>query len=522
MEALQDLPEDLPRTFERILKNLCGHNDIKFARRIFSWLAVAKRPLRLEELREAIAIEPMATDINTVHLVNDITQTLACCGCLVVVDEEQETVHFTHHSVKQYLLQESSDPLLSEYHVDFAIADDYAGQICITYLSFECFDRSVAKASSSGAKLVDIPAAIVRQRLPYSRLTNKIAALTLLRNRSTLDRSVHRQLGESTDRVQQYSFLVYAKEWWISHTKRLEPTFKRSWELWCRLLTDQNSKADKPWHPHDRSSQGPNKPISEWALTNSHTGLLIYLGTETTLGCISRQSYLIELARQRHWRAIYVILVMSEHETWLEDAVKVTSLMLPAARFDRLDIFHYGAELLRDVHMTGFQAVLQSFDMLPELHPNNGCLFKTWSPLVLAAVGGHIRIIGYILTRQYLTDEDSVIANIGKALVAAAAFEKLAVVHYLLTSEKVVAIPGIILCKFKGIDNGPKVLNHRLYDYCLDAQTYLYKSLHYAEYELLREFMIKYPRATIKHSSPNSRTDPAGLRHKSIYIARDS
>ncbi|MCJ1319882.1 hypothetical protein MMC15_005218 [Xylographa vitiligo] len=137
IKALEDLPEDLPQIFERILRSLLQTNDIKFASRIFNWLAVAKRPLMLEELREAIAIQPRKTEFDAAYLVNDITQTLICCGCLVFVDEEQETVHFTRHSVKQYLLQRSSDPLPSDYHVEIEVADTYAGEICITYLSFD-------------------------------------------------------------------------------------------------------------------------------------------------------------------------------------------------------------------------------------------------------------------------------------------------------------------------------------------------------------------------------------------------
>ena len=228
IKALEDLPEDLPQIFERILRSLLQTNDIKFASRIFNWLAVAKRLLTLEELREAIAIQPRKTEFDAAYLVNDITQTLICCGCLVFVDEEQETVHFTRHSVKQYLLQRSSDPLPSDYHVEIEVADTYAGETCITYLSFDVFDRRIAKASSSGAKLVDIPAAVVRQRVPYSTLTRIIAALSFLRNRDTLDRFVYRQLEENTDKAQQqHPFLLYAKEWWILHTKCLEPTSKR-------------------------------------------------------------------------------------------------------------------------------------------------------------------------------------------------------------------------------------------------------------------------------------------------------
>ena len=70
LEAIQNHP-DLPTTFERILQKLSQTKDVRFASRIFDWLAIVKRPLMLWELREAVAIEPLQNGM-TLHILSMI------------------------------------------------------------------------------------------------------------------------------------------------------------------------------------------------------------------------------------------------------------------------------------------------------------------------------------------------------------------------------------------------------------------------------------------------------------------
>ncbi|MCJ1377484.1 hypothetical protein MMC17_000579 [Xylographa soralifera] len=497
IEAIQDLPEDLPRTFERILKKLCQRNDARFASKIFDWLTVAKRPLMLEELREAIAVIPPKTEFDAAYLVNDMTQTLACCGCLVVVDEEQETVHFTHHSVKQYLSQDCSDPLISKYHVDVEAADKSAGDICITYLSFGVFDRRVAKASISEARFSDIPAAIVRQQIPYSKLTNKIAALAFLSKRDTLGDAIHRQLGEITGKTQQqYCFLVYAQKWWITHTKHIEPSSRRLWELWCGLLVDQNSKADKPWSPQGWSSHDPHYDMSSWAISNDHIGLLIHIftsGTSADWSKYKKVSYLTELARLRRWRVLYVVLDILWKNPLLDtsDLDKIqTELLAPAAWFDQISLFQLCVTELGNVHMTTHHDVLkEKFNMNFEKMINGQPLFEFWSPLALAATAGHIRVVEYIMARPHSAHEFR--ADLPQALVAAAGYDNVEVVRYLLSLEE-----EVIRYASEDDETGQTVRRRRFFDHYLKDSTgqtavdYLAARRHYELVRLLRPTVL--------------------------------
>ena len=54
--ALADLPETLDETYERTLREI-NKVDWEFAHRIFQFVAVAVRPLRVEELAELLAFD---------------------------------------------------------------------------------------------------------------------------------------------------------------------------------------------------------------------------------------------------------------------------------------------------------------------------------------------------------------------------------------------------------------------------------------------------------------------------------
>lgn len=58
-ETIQKLPKNLPETYNRILSRIAKMGNARLAQKVLPWVATAKRPLLLEELKEAIAIEPL-------------------------------------------------------------------------------------------------------------------------------------------------------------------------------------------------------------------------------------------------------------------------------------------------------------------------------------------------------------------------------------------------------------------------------------------------------------------------------
>ena len=99
-KALADLPKDLSQTFARILDK-SGSLDPSLQAKTLQVVLTAERPLTTEELREALSVIPGDADWDPSKMLNDVYFALACCGCLLTVDEEESTVRVIHHSVKQ-------------------------------------------------------------------------------------------------------------------------------------------------------------------------------------------------------------------------------------------------------------------------------------------------------------------------------------------------------------------------------------------------------------------------------------
>lgn len=95
-ETIKKLPKDLPETYNRIISRIVHMEHAELAKKIFLWVATSRRPMLLDELREAIAIKPQQQNSDLGRLINDISQVVSWCGNLIVMDEEDGAVQFTH------------------------------------------------------------------------------------------------------------------------------------------------------------------------------------------------------------------------------------------------------------------------------------------------------------------------------------------------------------------------------------------------------------------------------------------
>ena len=193
-QALAELPDTLDETYERTLREI-NKADWEFAHRLFQFVAVAIRPLRVEELAELLAVDFKAGPIPKVHegwrLSDPADVVLSkCSSLLVIVDggslpetaddgsfseagdsddgsrsnsldslnaseifdfddtffpEEADdgfrfgkVIQFSHYSVKEFLtssrLAESTDNILHRYHVSMIPAHTLAAQACFGIL----------------------------------------------------------------------------------------------------------------------------------------------------------------------------------------------------------------------------------------------------------------------------------------------------------------------------------------------------------------------------------------------------
>jgi ankyrin repeat protein len=142
-QALADLPETLDETYQRTLREISkAHWELAY--RLLQCVAVASRPLRVEELAEFLAFDFKAGSIPKIHenwrLEDPVDAVLSTCSSLLAVVnvEGSPTVQFSHFSVKEFLtstrLAGSSDTISRRYHISVIPAHTLVAQACLGIL----------------------------------------------------------------------------------------------------------------------------------------------------------------------------------------------------------------------------------------------------------------------------------------------------------------------------------------------------------------------------------------------------
>jgi Ankyrin repeats (3 copies) len=160
-QTLNELPESLDETYERILKEIKKQNR-HLAQRVFQCLVIVARPLRVEELAEVLAVNFDNAEgiprLNSDWRWEDYEQALliACSSLIAIVeaghsDSEAETgdgdsraeadvsriVQFSHFTVKEFLTSDrlaTASGEVSIYHIDLESAHTIVAQACLGVL----------------------------------------------------------------------------------------------------------------------------------------------------------------------------------------------------------------------------------------------------------------------------------------------------------------------------------------------------------------------------------------------------
>ena len=268
LRALEDLPKDLPTTYRRILRRLrdSGSTDPLMGKKIFEIVSAARRPLNLEELREAISIEPGNITWNASKVVNDVKKSLGCCGSLVVIDEELSTVHFAHSSVKKHLETFPDAVDILEYHIRPKVANLLLGEIVVTYLNLDVLQKQLTNYSkaSEGSSTQDT-SFLLKASLSLSTAASTTLARKMLKNRKTPQFDIGRELEKAAGLtrepkarpLQANSLISYAQEHWLSHAGVFGIRGSIVWDLFVRLVQGDSKTVRTDWTPEDALSLNP-------------------------------------------------------------------------------------------------------------------------------------------------------------------------------------------------------------------------------------------------------------------------
>ncbi|KAH9071115.1 hypothetical protein EDB83DRAFT_316148 [Lactarius deliciosus] len=164
LNILEQLPESLDETYERILKEINRANRAH-AYRLLQCLTVAVRPLRVEELAEVLAVDFGARGCPKLNAdwrwEDNEEAVLSACSSLVavVMDGDSQVVQFSHFSVKEFLTSNRLASSLGEesrFHIRLESAHTILAQTSLGVLLL--LDERVNRSSIMGFPLAQYAA----------------------------------------------------------------------------------------------------------------------------------------------------------------------------------------------------------------------------------------------------------------------------------------------------------------------------------------------------------------------------
>jgi ankyrin repeat protein len=153
LEALKDLPKTLDDTYTRILRSIDDEYQQE-AITALRWLVSSERPLRIDELAEATAVDPHSDPaFDPKERLRDPYCVLQILTSLVTIspkidthDSSQMIIELAHFSVKEYLLSgRTRSCLASKFHISNIVANEFIAKSSLLYI----LSYSDSKASSS-------------------------------------------------------------------------------------------------------------------------------------------------------------------------------------------------------------------------------------------------------------------------------------------------------------------------------------------------------------------------------------
>ncbi|KAE9381048.1 ankyrin [Stipitochalara longipes BDJ] len=147
LTILEELPPNIAQTWERLLLDIdAAQNrprDRETVNKILQWLVAAARPLTLNEIRAAVAVQKYETNTELGSNFHDPQWLFKLCGPLVRLSSHQtpdkQELSLAHFSLKEFLLsgdlQNSTEAPVQNYNIVLSDANAYLAKVSLTYLS---------------------------------------------------------------------------------------------------------------------------------------------------------------------------------------------------------------------------------------------------------------------------------------------------------------------------------------------------------------------------------------------------
>jgi len=160
---------DLYSTTLMRLKAQKGYRSV-LGMKVLMWVLYSERPLRAQELCDALGVETESTDLDSDNVPALRTLVASCLG-LVTIEASSSTVRLVHFTLQEHL---SRDPTL------FHSPHSTIAEVCLTYLNFGCV-RDLSPTLNSAPKTAPLLeyASVYWGRHARREMTENIKILTL-------------------------------------------------------------------------------------------------------------------------------------------------------------------------------------------------------------------------------------------------------------------------------------------------------------------------------------------------------
>ena len=190
------------------------------------------------------------------------------CKSLVIRDQDDGTIRFAHHTIRQYLLSEDARKRNQIFACSIDEAEHFVGQMCLTYLSFSDFETQVAirtpesKAQQPPDLLSLGTASWISNLLGVPRALFEVPYRLLGRSSSTPAPSIDymgylRPASTSTDSAivkklsEKYKLLGYIIDYWMFYTKNINPSERQLSQKLHEIARYKNLSFEfRPWGPN--------------------------------------------------------------------------------------------------------------------------------------------------------------------------------------------------------------------------------------------------------------------------------
>ncbi|KAJ6102902.1 hypothetical protein N7486_005329 [Penicillium sp. IBT 16267x] len=245
-QALQDFPRDLAGTFSRILQRLEWQEPSQQGA-ILKLIISAQRPLTVFELQEALSVIPGDTEWDPSKSLNNIYITLASCGCLINIDEEELTARLVHPSLKQFLLNSHEQTTKAPLSLTINTAHQDMADVIFTYLSYSAFDKQLSRTVIPQIDARAATSTILQSTISSTSVRH--LAIKLLKGKSEPNVDLGKTLAQARsprrDHADQtFPFHSYANSYWGLHFAHTSEKYGSTWELLTKLLISKKLDAN--------------------------------------------------------------------------------------------------------------------------------------------------------------------------------------------------------------------------------------------------------------------------------------